>query len=166
MVEKISYAFTKDKSKWKELIEKREKLRKRITIKKKNQFAKHNRIVFFRATAGTFIIICLILVVFVCLPDSFSPYLLALIILMPALPLTVCIAPIQRRIQVLPLSLLIQIMLFWFQFYGNYTDKKTVIYIVFFEIFMYTLFSFFHIRFTASKIRRAIRNKLELLDLL
>ncbi|WP_407965184.1 hypothetical protein [Bartonella sp. C271] len=106
MVETISYAFTKDKSKWKELIEKREQLRKRIAIKKKSQFAKHDETVFFRAAASTFMIICLILVVFVYLPDSFAPYWRALIILMPALPLTVCIAPIQHRIQVLPLSLL------------------------------------------------------------
>ncbi|WP_375696300.1 hypothetical protein [Bartonella sp. AP331QHHD] len=165
-LETIDYAFTKDKSKWNEIIEKRERFREHKAIKKKNgektinyyfRFAKRSLFLFLRLMAlsyftavVTFIIMFstgYIIATF--FPRSFAPYLLGTIILMLTLPLTVCMAPIQYRIQALPVSFLLQTMLLWIQFREN-LSMGIVFYIAFFELFVYILFSFSHAVFIAE----------------
>ncbi|WP_455466920.1 hypothetical protein [Bartonella sp. B39] len=162
--ETIDYAFTKDKSKWNEIIEKREEFKKHRAIKKKSgektinyyfRFAKRSLFLLLRlvalsyfAAAATIIIMFLTGYTFImCFPHSFLPYLLGTIILMLTLPLTVCMAPIQYRIQALPVSFLLQTMLLWLQFCEN---LSIVLYIASLELFVYILCSFSHAVFIAE----------------
>ncbi|WP_375608391.1 MULTISPECIES: hypothetical protein [unclassified Bartonella] len=82
-------------------------------------------------------------------PRSFAPYLLGTIILMLTLPLTVCMAPIQYRIQSLPVSFLLQMLILFIEFHEN-LSMGIVFYIAFFELFVYILFSFSHAVFIAE----------------
>ncbi|WP_208441670.1 hypothetical protein [Bartonella raoultii] len=165
-VETINYAFTKDKSKWNEMIEKREEFKKHRAIKKKRgektrdyyfRFAKRSlflllRLVglsYFAAAATLIIILSTSYIIATCLPHSFVPYLIGIIILMLTLPLTVCIAPIQDRIQLLPNLFLLHIFILWIQF-CEIISMETVFCIACFEMFVYILCSFFHAVFIAE----------------
>ncbi|WP_142416434.1 hypothetical protein [Bartonella massiliensis] len=165
-VETIDYAFAKDKSKWNEIIEKREEFKKHRAIKKKSgektrdyyfRFAKHSLFLllrlaglsYFAAAATLIIMFSTSYIIATCFPHSFAPYLVGAIILMLTLPLTVCIAPIQDRIQLLPNLFLLQILILWIQF-CEIISMGTVFYIACFEIFIYVLCSFFHAVFIAE----------------
>ncbi|WP_273789882.1 hypothetical protein [Bartonella sp. ML70XJBT] len=169
-LETIDYAFTKDKSKWNEIIEKREEFKKHRAIKKKSEektrdyyfrFAKRSlflllRLVglsYFAAAATLIIILSTSYIIATCLPHSFvpylMPYLIGIIILVLTLPLTVCIAPIQDRIQLLPNLFLLHVLILWIQF-CEIISMETVAYIACFEMFVYILCSFFHAVFIAE----------------
>ncbi len=68
---------------------------------------------------------------------------------MLTLPLTVCMAPIQYRIQSLPVSFLLQMLILFIEFHEN-LSMGIVFYIAFFELFVYILFSFSHAVFIAE----------------
>ncbi|WP_273722094.1 MULTISPECIES: hypothetical protein [unclassified Bartonella] len=72
-----------------------------------------------------------------------------IIILVLTLPLTVCIAPIQDRIQLLPNLFLLHVLILWIQF-CEIISMETVAYIACFEMFVYILCSFFHAVFIAE----------------
>ncbi|QEE12144.1 hypothetical protein [Bartonella krasnovii] len=165
-VETINYAFAKDKSEWNEIIEKREEFKKHRAIKKKSgektrdyyfRFAKRSlflllRLVglsYFAAAATLIIILSTSYIIATCFPHSFAPYLIGIIILVLTLPLTVCIAPIQDRIQLLPNLFLLHVLILWIQF-CKIISMETVFYIACFEMFVYILCSFFHAVFIAE----------------
>ncbi len=164
-VETIDYAFTKDKRKWNEIIEKREEFKEHKAIKKKNgektinyyfRFAKHGvslllclvELSYFAAVVTLIIMFPTVYIISTFFPNSFTPYLLGTIILMLTLPLTVCMAPIQYRIQALPVSFLLQTMLLWIQFRENLS--MDTVFCIGFEVFVYILFSFSHAVFIAE----------------
>lgn len=161
--ETIDYAFTKDKSKWSEIIEKREEFKNHRAIKKKSgektinyyfRFIKRSlfsllRLIalsYFAAIATLIIMLSIVYTLIMCFPHSFAPYFVRIIILMLTLPLTVCIAPIQDRMQSLPVSFLLQMLILWIEF-CKIISIGTVFNIALFELFVYILFSFSHAAF-------------------
>ncbi|VEJ46009.1 hypothetical protein [Bartonella vinsonii] len=162
-LETIDYALTKDKSEWNKIIEERKKFKEYQSIKKENGeetinyyfrlvkrglflFLSLMALFYFAAAITLIIMFSTVYILASCFPHSSVPYFIGTIILILSLPLTVCMAPVQYRIQALPVSFLLQTILLWIQF-CKILSINTVLYIIAFEIFIYILFSFSHLVF-------------------